>query len=315
MRTTASRVGRAVAAVVTAVATLTVVAAQPAAPATTSQPKVVLLESGSAPRTEMRLALTAGMVIESDTVFTTAVKQTIDGTSAPAASIPPMLMTEITTVESVGADGNAEITYTYGDVEVVDDGSVSDAMREQLETALEPLTELTGRATVTPRNEYLDESVAGIESLPDVPAQIFQQVGQRTSLFVVPFPLEAVGVGARWRATTLVEVSGIRVRQQYEYRLRDRVGDRVTLDVSFEQTAPRQRAKLPGVPPSARVEITKWRGTGSGSSTLELTTPFPAELQNHMTSTQEFSARYRGDSSQVALKITTDITASSAPAE
>jgi len=81
----------------------------------------------------------------------------------------------------VGADGNAEITYTYDDGEVVDDGSVSDATREQLEAALKPLTELRGYATLTPRNEYLDERVEGTESFPEVVVQILGQIGQGSS--------------------------------------------------------------------------------------------------------------------------------------
>jgi hypothetical protein len=276
---------------------------------------VVLLASGSAPRAEMRLALTPASVHEGELVLSQSVEQTLDGNPNASVSLPPVQFTQTTTVESVAADGNAEITYTYGDVGVVDDGSVSEATRQQLETALEPLTEVTGRATVTPRNEFLESSVEGTESLPDQTARIVDQIGQQSSSLAAPFPSEAVGVGARWRATTTFEASGIRLRQQYEYRLRARDGNRVTLDIDFVQTAPRQRANVPGLPASARVQITGWRVTGSGNSTLELTTPFPAELQTHAAGTQEFSVRYRGDSGTLSQRVALDITASSAPAQ
>lgn len=320
MRTARSRrIACTVATACTAVAAVAFATAPPATSATSAasvasaRPKVSLLAAGSEPRAALRMSLSAGTVVEGDLVSSQSFEQTVDGKPGATASLPPFRFTVSTTVESIGADGNADVTYTYGDVQVVDDGSVSDATREQLETALQPLTKISGRATVTPRNEYLDSSVSGTESLPAETAQVVDQLGQQSSSLAVPFPVEAVGVGARWRATTALETSGIRARQQYEYTLRARDGNDVTLDIKYVQTAPRQRAELPGAPASAKVRVTKWRVTGSGTSTIDLATPFPVEAQTHAAGTQEFSVRYGGESGTLSQKLTVDVTASSTP--
>jgi len=57
----------------------------------------------------------------------------------------------------------------------------------------------------------------------------------------------------------------------------------------------RQRAALPGLPASAEVHVTKWRVAGGGTSTVDLTAPFPAEVQTHLAGTQAFSAREDGE--------------------
>jgi hypothetical protein len=322
MRTARSRrIACSIATACAAVAAVAFATAPPASSATSAtsatsaRPEVSLLVAGSEPRAPLRLSLLAGTVSEGELVYSQTFGQTIDGKPGATASLPPFRFTLSTTVESIGADGNADVTSTYGDVQVVDDGSVSDATREQLETALQPLTKISGRSTVTPRNEYLDSSVSGTEALPAEVAQIVDELGQQSSSLAVPFPVEAVGVGARWRVTTALETSGIRARQQYEYTLRARDGNDVTLDMKFVQTAPHQRAELPGAPANAKVQVTKWRVTGSGTSTLDLATPFPVEAQTHAAGTQEFSVRYSGESGTLSQKVAVDVTASSTPDE
>ena len=129
-------------------------------------------------------------------------------------------------------------------------------------------------------------------------------VNRDSALF---FFLEAVGIGARWRVTSLVHVSGIEVRQVSEYTLRERDGSQVVVDVKLTQSAARQRAALPGVPNGTKVEITKWKGSGTGGATLSLVQPLPLASEMHASGTQFLDVSGQGQRGTLIQKITTDV--------
>ena len=110
-------------------------------------------------------------------------------------------------------------------------------------------------------------------------------------------------------------MSGIDVRQTYEYTLREREADRVVLDVEYTQTAPRQRAELPGVPKGTKVEITKFRVSGTGSTTVGLSELMPIESRMHAAGVQVFSVRAEGEQGTLTQKLTVDVTVSRPPGQ
>ena len=193
-----------------------------AAAASGASPRVTLVSSGNSPRSPLRLALTEGTVTQATMEFSESIKQSLDGKPTTAVTTPPIQVVLESTVGPVSSEGNAQVSYAYRDVTVVDDGSTSATRRDQLETGLAPLTAVTTSGTVTTRNAFVDFKTEGTEGLDPSVAQILNQLTDQFSSLSVPFPREAVGTGARWRATTSVRVAGIDVQQSYIYRLRER---------------------------------------------------------------------------------------------
>ena len=178
-------------------------------------------------------------------------------------------------------NGDVQISYSYSDIKVVDDGSLGTAELEQLESAYAPLASVTGTGRLTARNQVFDSTIAGTDGFDPTVAQAMSQVSAQVGSVSLPFPAEPVGIGARWRGVSSAWASGIDVRQSYEYTLRERDADRVVLDVEYTQTAPRQqRAELPGVPKGTKVEITKFRVSGTGSTTIGLSDLLPIESRD-----------------------------------
>jgi hypothetical protein len=159
----------------------------------------------------------------------------------------------------------------------------------QYQNALQPLTALTGTATLTPRNQVVDSKVSGTEHLDASLGQVVSQLSDQLGSVSAPFPKEPVGVGARWQTTSAIHLSGIDAKQVAEFTLRSVDGDQVTMDVKLTQTAPRQRADLPGVAAGTKVTLTKWRTTGSGQVTASLALPaLPLASTMHSSGAQTF---------------------------
>lgn len=276
-------------------------------------PRVTLKSAGAAPRSPIRLILTSGATTAATMELTESVDQSLDGKSVNSVHLPPIRLILHTTLGSVAADGGAPVDYSYSDVSVVDDGSVSAAQRSQLESALTPLTSLTGSGTITARNQILDSEVSGTEALDPSVAQLTEQFSDQVGAVTVPFPREAVGVGAKWRGSSSLRLSGINVNQTYDYTLRSHDGNVVVFDFTYTQTAPRQRVKLPSVPSNAKVEISRYRVSGRGSMTVDLTQALPMMGTSQASGTQAFKINAQGEHGRLTQKIAVAVDISSAP--
>jgi hypothetical protein len=277
--------------------------------------RVTLLSKGASPRSPLRLAITAGAATSASMEFSQSIEQSVDGTPTNAVDLPPTQILVHVTAGSVSADGDAQISSSYSDIKVVDDGSLEPAELERLESAYAPLESVTGTGRLTARNQVFDSTLAGTEGFDPAVATAMSQVSDQVASISVPFPAEAVGIGARWRGVSSARIGGINVRQSYEYTLRKRDPNRVGLDVEFTQTAPRQGADLAGVPKGTKVQITKFRISGTGTTTVALAALMPVASRMHASGVQVFSVRTQGKRSSLAQKMTADVTVSRLPGE
>ncbi len=277
-----------------------------AAGADAAVPRVTMLSAGKAPLAPLRLVLAPGTshgLME----FREELHQIIDGSPRNDSNTPPIRIPIDASVEAVSAKGDASVSTNYGDPTVVDDGSLDANYRALMESALTALDGVTTTATVTPRNEWRDPQVSGTEQLDSTSAQLTEQLGSQLGYFTVVFPPEAVGVGGRWRTTTSLTAAGIDVVQTYDYTLRARQVNAVTIDVEYVQTAPRQRVSLPGVPKTARVDLTRYRVTGRGTVTIDLASVLPTDGTIHASGQQVFRVRTSGDEGTITQKLAFDV--------
>jgi len=281
-----------------------------AAAASASPATVTLVSGGQSPRSKLRVAFTSGSETTAVLEMKQSVRQTIEGTPGASADVPPIRFPWSTTVDSVSATGDAQVTSRYGAATVVNDGSLSAAQEQQLVEALAPLAHVSYSARVTDRNQLFDAQVSGTEGLDPAVAETMNQVADQSSTLSVPLPREAVGVGGRWRSTITLHVSGLRITERLSFVLRSRDASGIVVDVSYQQTAPRQRADLPGVPKGAKVELTGLRGSGSGRVTMSPSEPVPVVGQSHAVLTQTFEVSQGGQHGTLEQKVTADVNVS-----
>jgi hypothetical protein len=235
--------------------------------------KVTLIAAGHAPRAPLRVTMTAGQTVQGAMEMTESVKQSLEGIPFNDVTTPPIRIIVHVNVASVAPNGDAQVSLSYSDVGVVDDGSLDDATLAQYQTALGPLSGISATGTLTSRNRLRHTQYAGLDQLDRATSQTVSQLADEVGVLTVPYPKRPVGVGARWRAVSTIHSNGLSVRQAFTYTLRERHGNEIALDVAISQTAPPQQARFPGMPTGAEAELVRWRGTGSGRISMDLTEP------------------------------------------
>jgi hypothetical protein len=280
--------------------------------ATAAPARVQLISTGKAPRSTLRMAVADGAVAQATMEMTESIRQSTGGQTVTSVDTPPFTVDVKVTAGTPSSTGTTPISYGYSNVGVVSSGSLTADQLAQYQTALAPLNALAGTAKLTALNQLLDSKITGTDQLAPSVAQLVSQLSDQLGSLSAPFPREAVGIGARWRVTSFLHVSGIDARQVAEYTLRSRDGNQVQVDVKLTQTAPRQAAQLPGVPKGTKVMITKWSVAGGGSATLSVDRPgLPLMSVAHASGTQTFDVTAQGQRGTLDQKISTDVKVSS----
>lgn len=254
-------------------------------------PKVELLDAGEAPRQTVRFTLHPGDKTHRTMTMDMTMAMGIDGAPARTITVPSMSMGMALEVTDVG-DETASTTFRYDDVYV--DGSGADA--HELEKKLDPIVGLTGTFRSTGRGAVVDSDVTIPDDLDPAMRSTLSSFDSQMENLSVPFPVESVGVGARWKVRTHAELNGIRTEATYVYRLVSRRGDRVVLDFTIEQDAPEQDPHLPGMPSGASAHVREMGGSGSGRVVIDLGSQLPLTMTSSSKVHSEMSIEQEGHS-------------------
>ncbi len=235
--------------------------AQAASPAAAAPASVTVLEAGAAPRRALRLKLVSGA---SELV---SVRQKISmniemgGMAMPAQVLPTTVSTTRFNVSDVAADGSAAINAEFVNVEL--DAEGADPM---LVSAMGPqLSAMKGvkmNYTMSPTGQ-----ISKLEFGAGAPAAAMQSA-QSIEQMSVAFPTEAVGVGARWKASRPVTQNGMTIQQDVEYLVKSLTADSMTLEMVLTQTAKDQVMDPSAMPAGASAKLRSL--DGKGTSTLAI---------------------------------------------
>jgi hypothetical protein len=86
-----------------------------------------------------------------------------------------------------------------------------------------------------------------------------------------PLPKEAIGPGARWQLTMVMDRGGIKLTQTMTYKVVAIRGEQIELTVAITQTARPQLVNAP----TGSYELASYKGTGSGTIVIDLRHPVP----------------------------------------
>jgi hypothetical protein len=264
-------------------------------------PEVEVLGEGKAPREALRLVPAIGTSERATMTMTFRVEQS--GESSARIEPPPIRFTIATTVQGVTPEGRLQLAVSYPAVDVLRGGKASTRERRALEDGLRGLTGVSSQLTMTAQGAIVDSSLNVPSDLDPSIQEILSQLGDQLGALAVPFPESPVGIGARWRATTTLSVSGIEARQVYEVTLKKRTGGKLELGVLGTQTAEPQVVELPDVAPGVELRLTRFRTTLRGENTVDLASPLPIASQLRGSSKQTFRVEAGDDSGTVRQHI------------
>lgn len=254
-----------------------------------SPPEVEVLDAGSDPREALRYAPAVGASETSTMTMRFDVDQS--GVSDLSLKPPPIRATIVFTLLDVTPEGQLHVTVTYPSFEVLKRKGTSAAERRELEDGLASLAGLSGEYTMTTQGAVLESRLDIPPGLDPAIAQTLEQLSNQLGLLQAPFPEPPVGIGARWRSMTSLTSSGITIRQDAEYTLKNRTGAILELGVRGRQSARPQTIESPDVPAGAEVRLTKFTTTLRGTVTSNLASVLGSEGRLRASGDQTFDVR------------------------
>lgn len=236
---------------------------------------VTLVDAGAEPREPLRLQLTAGQ--EQTVVMTIrmGVGMEVAGSRMPKTAVPPMEMTMALRVLEITAEGDIRSEFNLEKFAVLPDPAVDPGVVEQLKAVLGAMSKLSGTSTITPRGIVKSAQFNIPDDLDPQVRQTMESMRQQINQLSVPFPEEALGVGAEWTVTSHLEQQGMKLQQVVTWRLTERKGSVVKVTNGIQQIAPPQSIVAPGLPPGATVTLNRLASAGTGTTEADLTRPAP----------------------------------------
>jgi len=274
-------------------------------------PKVELLSPGSTPLRLLRLTPKAG--VRELMMLTTTMGTGMNfeaGKAPPVMTMPPIVLTCEVVANEPAADGSFERHFTILAAAVDPDPAFPIDLAVALASAVEPLVGLKGWSRMNDRGITLASNIGLSPNADPATRQLIDNLAESLTQLGAPLPLEAVGVGARWRVVS--ELQGeARVRQTTMVALTELVGVNATLRLDISQTAPRQRIKAPGLPATTVVELVSLEGEGDAEVAIDLGKLVPDA--SHLDMKTLVKALVTGDDQKLPLALQTTLSVDIAP--
>lgn len=269
---------------------------------------VTLVDAGAEPRQPLRFRLTEGTVQDLEVAMDMTMDLSGTGDAADASdangTIPTIVMPLTAEVIDLDDRGSARIDATYLDA-IVDPGATTDPdERADLEDALSMLGGSTISITQSSRGQLIYADADGFD---DAFGSSGMDLTRQLADFTVPFPVEAVGVGAVWTVEQQIESDPVVLDQRATYTVTAIDGDLISVVSRVELTLAPGAGDL-----GADGTIEHYTVTGDGTTIIDLTSPMP----HSATSTTEQSmvaTAPPGSSGSLDQRTTITLTITSGP--
>lgn len=260
---------------------------------------VTLLDSGTAPRVQMRYEWRADQAEQ-----LTMDLRTSASSSRPVApeqaTVPLPAVHVVVAINPKEVFANGDLSYAWHvtmatiSADAATPHPVVSGMRAEV-TAVE---HLAGTAVVTARG--LARAVAiDPMTMADAGAtgQMVEQIRQTLRDIAVPLPEEDVGLGARWQKQSQLDTRETPITQTETFTLRAFRHNQGTLDDVLAQSAPPQTLHAPGMAPAAQARMESMLSSGEATVSFELSRLVPQTTFDG-TTTMVVSGRLASDSAR-----------------
>lgn len=272
------------------------------APADGAPLVVKLLDAGASPRVPLRLTPAIGpngaVTLTLNVRFHLAIGDTsVRDRDVPAwTPLPPMILGLVTNVTKVSDSGACEFRFEVDSATLGPNPQASpdDEDFEILRARMGEAVGFGGDRAVDGRGgETTTHFDVSAEAWSDA-GQALEALQQSIAELWVPFPVEAVGVGAQWEVRTQSRRNGIASVKVSKLRLESVEGNIIKLSVHSTQIALPQRigdSNMTGGTPTRLLALT---GSGDGTITWDLTQVMPNQAAANLTMKMKTEAQAEG---------------------
>jgi hypothetical protein len=191
-------------------------------------------------------------------------------TTPTTTAVPTIALTVKVDVLDKSPEGNLHCKLAFIDAKVADDGRGSPFVVSATKDLVKSMKGITGDVTISPTGMTLSSHLDLPATMDASVRQQMSQMQDSLSNVSAPFPTEAVGVGARWKILQDTQANGLTIHQTTTARLVSRKGNKVEVALAVSQSAPKQQITNPQLPPGAVMHVLSWKGSGVGSSQIDL---------------------------------------------
>ncbi|MCB0977455.1 MAG: hypothetical protein KDB02_08350 [Acidimicrobiales bacterium] len=235
---------------------------------TIPRPSTELLSAGDTPRRTLRFDLGSEEVT---LALTGDIDVTQSGSGEPLlVDLPPIRQRIKVTTTPLGG-GTTKIDVVFEALSAAPTPTLSASERKTLDNMLATLVGLRGGGRIDDRGRITAMHYTPPDDLNDDLASVVEEMTAQISSLVAPLPAEPVGLGARWRSTTNVEVGGAAVPISTVFEITSIDGDTISYTSTSEGRARNLALKAPRTDPDTRLHLVDLRSTGRGSGTFSLT--------------------------------------------
>jgi len=231
-------------------------------------PRLVLLEPGGEPRRLLRYRTTRGhqeqMRLQLAMEVEARTAEQIGGGAFPPTTVDFF----IGPVDVFDGREGDRIRYRIKSSNVsldVPEGTDPELLT-RAEAAIRPLGGIDGSVVVNERGITDTTSFAVPDDLPPRARVLLGNI--RAYLMSIPFPEQAVGVGARWKMVRGQRLGPFQVQHEISYTLRALEGTQGRVEIAIRTTAPNQ--ELGPVEPEVTAYLESYEGAGNGSARFDL---------------------------------------------
>jgi hypothetical protein len=240
----------------------------------TMSQEITLIDSGRGKKRAVRMAPEPGATARYEVVSSQKMKMVMEGPDGEKMDLPGLgdlmpsvVMTLEHTVEQPVKNGLVPVQVGYTDVRV--DGAPAD-LQGQMMAGLEPLKGLGFRLLIDPATGNAVQ--ADVTSSDDALYEMIQSLADQFMTQIPTFPEEKIGMGASWTVDVDVAMAGMDLSTKKTLVVTELTDESITTSVSLTFENNSQELAMPGMPPGAKVDLSRFEGKGEGSVTIDLTT-------------------------------------------
>jgi hypothetical protein len=234
-------------------------------------PRVVLVDPGKGEKSELRYRFSAGSIHEMVMTMTMTVRML--GPQSRAIQMPGIRVAIVVEILEANEDRARIYMSVPNDPDLVGTEGAPPDLVTKLREDLRVMSSFRGESTVTSLG-VTEETEFQFGTVPPGLEQVLKSMSEMMSLSL--FPVESVGVGARWKILARQSGPPMTIYQLTSFELLQRAGSSVTLGMKMEQLTPKQTMVLPETPPGVTLDISAEvaaSGQGDGEVTLDLHSP------------------------------------------
>lgn len=215
---------------------------------------VTVVDAGAAPRRVVTLAVDEGHTER--TVLAMDTSMSVDIMSSPAIELPVSLpwTSSVTSVDDAGIS----VSIDFGVPTVDAKDALVKSMLGQVEDAFALIDAATTEIVYAPSGQVVSLETDLGDDAPEIVDRILDDVSASGLALALPFPDEAVGIGARWTLDSEVTVGEVTSTVTTRFDLVDLTDDGYVVEVTTTQQA------LPGEIPGGLGKVVGGSTSGKG---------------------------------------------------